>query len=290
MLAKTTLEQWEILQAVIDLGGYTQAANALHRSQSSVSYQLSLLQERLGIELLTIHGRKAELTPEGESLLAQVRPVIRSFHALETRAHSLKMGEQTSINLVIDSTFPTDRLFHLLSAFQKHHPATRIHLTEVLRNETPGQLKAREADIYVITPRELDGIAGQWLMNVDFVAVAHCHHPLFSLPTPLSHEALSRYPCVEIVTRTTPQTQPSSAESWTFTTFEAATQAVLHQVGYGWLPEARIADHINRGELQILPLQQGERRTTPLYLLAEEKGEPLSKEILTLIALLFGRI
>ncbi|WP_426596149.1 hypothetical protein [Pectobacterium brasiliense] len=45
-----------------------------------------------------------------------------------------------------------------------------------------------------------------------------------------------------------------------------------------------------RGELQILPLQQGERRTTPLYLLAEEKGQPLSKAILTLIALLFGRL
>ncbi|UMO87487.1 substrate-binding domain-containing protein [Pectobacterium sp. PL64] len=92
------------------------------------------------------------------------------------------------------------------------------------------------------------------------------------------------------MTRTTPHTQPSSAESWIFTTFEAATQAVLHQVGYGWLPEARIVEHITRGELQILPLQQGERRTTPLYLLAEEKGQPLSKEILTLIALLFGRL
>ncbi|AIA69085.1 LysR-family transcriptional regulator [Pectobacterium atrosepticum SCRI1043] len=290
MQAKTTLEQWEILQAVIDLGGYTQAANVLHRSQSSVSYQLSLLQERLGIELLTIHGRKAELTPEGENLLAQARSVIRSFHALEARAHSLKMGEQASINLVVDSTFPKDRLFHLLSTFQKQHPATRIHLTEVLRNETSAQLKARDADIYIITQREIDGCAGRWLMNVDFVAVAHSHHPLFSLPTPLSHEALSRYPCVEIVMRTPPHSQPASAESWTFTTFEAATQAVLHQVGYGWLPEARISEHITRGELHILPLQQGERRTTPLYLLAEEKGQPLGKEIIMLIELLFGRL
>ncbi|MGI8490656.1 LysR substrate-binding domain-containing protein [Pectobacterium sp. S5] len=82
----------------------------------------------------------------------------------------------------------------------------------------------------------------------------------------------------------------SSAEGWTFTTFEAATQAVLHQVAYGWLPDARISEHIMRGELQVLPLQQRGKRTTPLYLLAEEKGQPLSKEILTLIALLFGRL
>ena len=62
---KTTLEQWRVLQAVIEHGSYAQAAEKLHRSQSSVSYALTRLQETLKLELLVIDGRKARLTEAG---------------------------------------------------------------------------------------------------------------------------------------------------------------------------------------------------------------------------------
>lgn len=45
---KVTLDQWRALQAVIDHGGFAQAAEKLHRSQSSVSYAVNRLQELLG--------------------------------------------------------------------------------------------------------------------------------------------------------------------------------------------------------------------------------------------------
>jgi DNA-binding transcriptional LysR family regulator len=38
------------------------AAEETHRSQSSVSYNLSLLQERLGVALLVPEGRRRRLT------------------------------------------------------------------------------------------------------------------------------------------------------------------------------------------------------------------------------------
>jgi DNA-binding transcriptional LysR family regulator len=50
---KTTLEQWSLLQKVVELGSFAKAAEETHRSQSSVSYNLALLQERLGVALLT---------------------------------------------------------------------------------------------------------------------------------------------------------------------------------------------------------------------------------------------
>jgi hypothetical protein len=34
---KSTLEQWRILQAVVDAGGYSQAADLLNKSQSSLN-------------------------------------------------------------------------------------------------------------------------------------------------------------------------------------------------------------------------------------------------------------
>ena len=57
MLAKTSLEQWAVLAAVVDQGGFAQAAETLHRSQSAVSYAVGRLQEALEVPLLAIQGR-----------------------------------------------------------------------------------------------------------------------------------------------------------------------------------------------------------------------------------------
>jgi DNA-binding transcriptional LysR family regulator len=59
---KTTLEQWSLLEKVVELGSFARAAEETARSQSSVSYNLSLLQERLGVALLAPEGRRAVLT------------------------------------------------------------------------------------------------------------------------------------------------------------------------------------------------------------------------------------
>lgn len=55
---RVTLEQWRVFHAIIDHGGYAQAATYLHRSQSAVSYAMSRLQEQLGIPLLKIEAAK----------------------------------------------------------------------------------------------------------------------------------------------------------------------------------------------------------------------------------------
>jgi DNA-binding transcriptional LysR family regulator len=78
-LARTSLEQWAVLASVIDDGGFGQAAQALHKSQSAVSYAVARLQEALGLELLTIDGRKAVLTPHGKALLKRARPLLRDL-------------------------------------------------------------------------------------------------------------------------------------------------------------------------------------------------------------------
>lgn len=49
---KATLEQWYLLDAVVKEGSFALAAEKNNRSQSSLSYQLSLLQQRLDMELL----------------------------------------------------------------------------------------------------------------------------------------------------------------------------------------------------------------------------------------------
>src|SRR3984957_17236493 len=99
-LPRTTLEQWAVLAAVIDRGGFAQAAASLHRSQSAISYGVARLQESLGTALLSIQGRKAVLTPHGETLLRRARPLLQGLSTLEELGDRLGRGRERTTTLM----------------------------------------------------------------------------------------------------------------------------------------------------------------------------------------------
>ena len=281
---KTTLEQWALLEKVVELGSFAKAAEETNRSQSSVSYNLALLQERLGVTLLTPEGRRAVLTPAGELLLGQVKPLLKAFLWVETRAATLQNGTRTRLDFMVDSIFPRKRLFAILKQFQLAWPQTQVRLTEVLENADDRLAAHADADVMVLTRRQDITGRGEWLMNIDFVAVAHRDHPLCMLDAPLDEDALRAWPLIRIADRDNPQ-QPVR-DAWTFSTIDAAIEAVMYQVGYGWLPEERIQQQLEQGLLRPLPLSHGARRATPLHLIVKDTLAPLDEQVTTLLRLL----
>ncbi len=157
---KTTLEQWALLEKVVELGSFARAAEETNRSQSSVSYNLALLQERLGVALLAPSGRRAVLTPAGELLLNQVKPLLQAFAYVETHAATLRNGARTRLDLVVDSIFPRQRLFAILRQFQQRYPQTQVRLTEVLENLDDESAARTEADVMVLTRARILPAAG----------------------------------------------------------------------------------------------------------------------------------
>ena len=90
----TTLDQWEVLEAVIQSGSFAAAAAKMNRSQSTISYAVSRLQEQFKIPLLELKGRKAQLTEAGKALLADVEPILAGFRALETKSFGAGRGRR----------------------------------------------------------------------------------------------------------------------------------------------------------------------------------------------------
>lgn len=267
-LPATTLEQWFVLQAVVEEGSFTKAAERLNRSQSAVSYALSALQSGLGMDVLQIVGRKAELTEAGRLMLAQAQPLLTSFRQLEFRAQGLTAGVRATLSLMVDTVFPKRLLFAALKSFQQRYPQVQVHVTEVLRTESEQLLAKREADLYIIAVRPEAAVMGNFLMNLDFVAVAQAEHPLHQLQGPLSAAQLEQYPLVAMADRALQRTEMRRKRSlWSFTTIESAIEAVCHGVGYGWLPLARIEGQLESGELKRLPVASQQMRQTPLHMI-----------------------
>jgi DNA-binding transcriptional LysR family regulator len=114
---KTTLEQWRILQAVVDYGGYAQAGEALNKSQSSLNHAVAKLQDMLGVQLLEVIGRKAVLTEAGEVMLRRSRDLSQNVQALEQLAVNINQDWEPEITLAVDLAYPREALIPALTGF-----------------------------------------------------------------------------------------------------------------------------------------------------------------------------
>src|SRR5882672_7058956 len=102
-----TLDQWKALISVVDSGGYEKAAEALNKSQSSVTYAVQKLQSQLGVKAFEVKGRKAVLTPTGEFLYRRARALVEEAAATERAARKLSAGWEAEIGIASDVAFPT---------------------------------------------------------------------------------------------------------------------------------------------------------------------------------------
>lgn len=268
-LPRTTLEQWAVLAAVLDEGGFAQAAAALHRSQSAVSYAVSRLQEDLGMSLLVIEGRKSVLTPLGEALLTRARGVLKDLVALETLARSLKKGWESELRLIVDAAFPRARLLNIIAELQGSCPSTQIQLSDVVLSGAEQAILEGDGDL-VVTSRVPPGHLGDWLLDVEFVAVARPDHALFQLQRDLTADDLLRH--VQAVVRDSGTSHPRD-EGWlgaerrfTVSSMDASLATLLAGLAFAWLPLHLLASPLQSGALRRLPLVTGASRKVSLHI------------------------
>ncbi len=281
---RVSLEQWRVLQTVIDQGGFAQAAEHLHRSQSSVSYAVAKLQEQLGLPLLQIEGRKSRLTPAGEALLNRSRQLVNDATELEALAHTMEQGWEPEVRLVVDAAFPSGYLMAALKQFVPLSRGTRVQLNEVVLSGADEALIEGRADL-VIGAQVPQGFLGDQLIEVEFVAVAQPDHALHCLGRELGNDDLRRE--LQVVIRDSGLHMKrdmgwlGSEHRWTVTSIDKAVEALLSGLGFGWVPMHQVQSYIEQGKLKPLPMSEGQRRHAYLYMIFGQPGRigPATKRL-----------
>lgn len=273
---KTSLEQWRVLQAIVECGGFAQAATALNRSQSAISYAVARLQEQLGIALLIPEGRRMKLTEAGKALLRDAKPLLDAALGLERRARSLREGWEPEVWLAVDGLCPTGPLLDALAEFAARCPVSRVQLHEEILSGAEEALLRGEVDLAVVN-RVPPGFLGDRIAEAEFVAVAAAGHPLHRRDAPLHADDLAAF--TQVVVRDSGARQPrdegwlGAGRRWTVGNPETAFSMVHAGLAFAWLPRHRIAESLAAGTLIPLPLPSGARYRSALYLVvADESG------------------
>jgi DNA-binding transcriptional LysR family regulator len=265
-----TLEQWQSLIAVVDSGGYSQAAEKLHKSQSAISYAVQKIESQLGVKAFEIQGRKAVLTPTGQMLYRRALVLVDEANDLERAAHRLSAGWEAVINIAAEVLFPSRLLLSCLRQFSDESPYTRVELIESVLGGTSDALIKGEVDL-AISPQLPPGFLGDLLIRIRLLAVAHADHPLHHQDRELSNLDLQAHR--HVVVRDSGTNRDSRAISvevdqrWAVSQISTSIEAVSLGYGFAWLPEEHIREELQKGLLKPLPLREGAIREVSLYLI-----------------------
>lgn len=281
---RATLEQWRILQAVVDHGGYAQAGEALHRSPSSLNHAVSKLQHQLGVPLLEIQGRKAYLTDQGEVLLRRSRQLTEDAYSLETLAENLEIGWEPEINLAVEILFPRTVLYQALKDFYPDSRGTRLKIKSTVISGTIEAITEGTCDL-VISADIPKGYLGEYIGNVKLVAVAHPSHPLV-LAAEVDQKQLTNH--LQIVISESGK-QPAdnrgwlrSEQRWTVSDFNAAIDMMETGIGFCWVPLHLVENAIKEQRLSLINLKESRTRELPIHLVVPRPDQlgPCAQQLL----------
>jgi len=270
---RISLEQWRSLLAVVDAGGYAQAATALHKSQSAVTYAVQKMESLLGVKIFEVIGRKAHLTPTGEVLYRRAKALLDEAGALESAAASLAAGWEAELRLAVEIIFPTWLLLQCLARFAEERADTRIELYETVLSGTEESLLERKVDLAIgssIPP----GFAGDPLMRVRFIAAAHPDHPLHRLGRELTLQDLRKHRHLVIRDSGSQRrggTWLGAEQIWTMSQKATSIHAATMGCGFAWFPEDTVRAELAAGMLKALPLREGGERWADLYLVFADR-------------------
>jgi DNA-binding transcriptional LysR family regulator len=258
---KITLEQWRALTAVVEAGGYAQAAEALHKTQSTLTYAVQKIERLLDLKAFEIRGRKAVLTEAGQVLYRRARTLLEEAALLERGAAAMSKDWQPEIGIAVEILFPTWLLVECLGDFARERPETRVEVYETVMTDTLALLKDGVVDIAIGS--EEVGMTGEPLMRVEFMPEAHPSHALHKLGRRITPRDLRRHRRI-LIRESGPQRNREVAGvelRWTFANKASQIRALVSGHGYAWIPVDNVRTELASGDLAVLPIAQGSRST-----------------------------
>ncbi len=175
-----TLRRLEYLIAISEHRNFHRAAKAAHVSQPTLSQQLRLLEDELGVVLIDRSLAGGELTPIGRDIYERARRIIGQVDDLKRAALVAQTGGEVGILRVgVSPTLGPYLLPEIVAELYSDTPGLKIHIREGIPDEQVGELTNGAIDLLLAPlPLRSAEMHTELLFEEPLRIVASVGHPL----------------------------------------------------------------------------------------------------------------
>ncbi|MGO5023978.1 LysR family transcriptional regulator [Lawsonibacter sp. LCP25S3_G6] len=145
-----TLQQLEFSIAVAEQRHFTNAANELYVSQSTLSKQIIALEKELGIQLFVRNHRNVYLTCAGEEILEYIRRIVDEYVELQRQLSDSKCVSVDQIQFGAVPILNHYGITEQLIQFCKDNPDISLKISETVTADIFDMLDCKKIDIGLI--------------------------------------------------------------------------------------------------------------------------------------------
>ncbi len=175
------LEQFAYAVAVAEEESFSRAGDRLGVAQPSLSRQIRLLEQQLGLRLF--HRGPGhptvELTPDGAAILPFLRRVLADVEAITAEARALAGTDTGHLRLGATPSLTTSLLPEVLARFRDRHPGLVLSIVEAGSRDLVSSVADGGVDLaFVVLPVDQSQVATQALFDERLVLAVPRSHPL----------------------------------------------------------------------------------------------------------------
>lgn len=150
------IEDMECFRVLAETLSYTNAANRLYLTQSSLTRTIQQMEEELGFQLFDRSRRSVSLTSAGQSFYQSCEAVLAEYYNSVDKARHARDGSSGVIRFAAHSFFVNSVVYEIIEGFQHQYPEITLQISSSGSEEMIHQLKEGSIDCAVCTARPAD--------------------------------------------------------------------------------------------------------------------------------------
>lgn len=151
MPAALDVEQLRTFLTIAETGSFGRAARAADKTQAALSFQVRILEDRVGKPLFVRNGGGSRLTEDGWRLVSYARRMV--YLSEETASAFADADDVGAIDFGIPDDYATPYLHPILTRFRQVHPDVEVSVTCTTSARIAEMALAGEIDLGLVTNR-----------------------------------------------------------------------------------------------------------------------------------------
>ncbi len=187
-----------VREAVRQNFNLTEAAKALYTSQPGVSKAIIELEEELGIDIFSRHGKRIRgLTEPGKQVLKSVETILQELEGLKRIGKEFAAQDAGSFTIATTHTQARYSLPTVIQAFAQKFPKVRLSLLQGNPKQVAEMVLNGQADLAIATESisDIDGLISLPCFQWEHMLVVPAEHPLLKSKA-ITLEEIAQYPLI----------------------------------------------------------------------------------------------